>query len=670
MPQDVSHGCLVRVSDADGAPAAPLIISYEFNFKVTSIDEGSDGAAAKGPVHFTFRAAVPDKEAQAYRVAEVSFGPGELAGAENLLFNQAVAELPAEEAFLGAWHHACVRYDMRDYSGSVWIDETPVLSGVPLVSETLEPETGCGVTFSKTRDVSVRLWVDDIEVSLLDQKDMPASPEEGDYAGLFRDRFSRYESPALLAEGGWKATGGGASSRDLTGASEARVEKTTDSETALREASAGFRPLIDDRQFTSKPRAMRLEPEVDDPSRHIGKQISFPVRVPFAVSADCFSIAGNATEAAAASLTGGKLAVGRTDGTETSATSGDRRPLTQTGRTRTGSSASSGENVSRGSSTSGGGAKTMSASPAGGSFYVYSFDGRLLAEYNLIGECVRDYIYMGARLIAEYRPSTSQYYYYMSDQIHSTRIVTDDVGTVIYSATYDPYGGIVQPTGNDFDPALKFSGKERDGESGLDYFGARYYDRTQYRFIGPDAAIDVPLAGRNPQAWNAYAFCLDSPLSAPCYSMDFQNQGGIGPISFVKQRPTSQHSYPNPYQNPYRPNESRPSWSSLLKPAGPDIYVISSSGAIIWYFPAEPVFFSTYLNDASFLLPASVSTYEPPDDLFGGSLSIDALFNTPQNASIDSLWDMLNRNNGGFLEVPSEGDNGTASVVIIVIFII
>lgn len=146
------------------------------------------------------------------------------------------------------------------------------------------------------------------------------------------------------------------------------------------------------------------------------------------------------------------------------------------------------------------------AAPAGGSFYIYSFDGRLLAEYNLYGDCVRDYIYMGGRLVAEYRPSTLQYYYYMSDQINSTRMVTDDSGAVVYSAAYDPYGGVQQTWLNSFDPTLKFSGKERDGESGLDYFGARYYDRSQYRFISPDPTKNVVACCLNPQAWHYYSY--------------------------------------------------------------------------------------------------------------------------------------------------------------------
>ena len=63
-----------------------------------------------------------------------------------------------------------------------------------------------------------------------------------------------------------------------------------------------------------------------------------------------------------------------------------------------------------------------------GTYYVYSFDGKLLAEYNGLGECLRDYIYLGDRLLAEYQPQTGKIYYYTSDQVNSTRMVTDQNG--------------------------------------------------------------------------------------------------------------------------------------------------------------------------------------------------------------------------------------------------
>ena len=70
--------------------------------------------------------------------------------------------------------------------------------------------------------------------------------------------------------------------------------------------------------------------------------------------------------------------------------------------------------------------------------------------------------------------------------------ITNDSGAVVYAAAHDPFGGIQKTWTSTYDPSLKFSGKERDAESGLDYFGARYYDKAQYRFISVD-----PVTARN-----------------------------------------------------------------------------------------------------------------------------------------------------------------------------
>jgi RHS repeat-associated protein len=156
----------------------------------------------------------------------------------------------------------------------------------------------------------------------------------------------------------------------------------------------------------------------------------------------------------------------------------------------------------------------MSEAYPNGTHYIYSFDGRLLAEYDVSGFWIRDYIYFGGQLVAEYRAATPQpqYYFYASDQINSTRIVTDSTGTVVYSAAHEPYGGIQQTWVTNFDPELKFSGKPRDAESELDYFGARYYDRAQYRFLSADSAIDYIEVFSNPQLWNLYTYCRSNPI--------------------------------------------------------------------------------------------------------------------------------------------------------------
>ena len=57
---------------------------------------------------------------------------------------------------------------------------------------------------------------------------------------------------------------------------------------------------------------------------------------------------------------------------------------------------------------------------------------------------------------------------------------------------------------------MMFTGKERDGESGLDYFGARYFSGAQGRFTSADSTAYSKMS--NPQSWNLYAYAFNSPL--------------------------------------------------------------------------------------------------------------------------------------------------------------
>jgi RHS repeat-associated protein len=66
-------------------------------------------------------------------------------------------------------------------------------------------------------------------------------------------------------------------------------------------------------------------------------------------------------------------------------------------------------------------------------------------------------------------------------------------------------------------PPHRASGKERDTESGNDYFEARYYSSTMGRFLSPDwsaKAEPVPYATMDdPQSLNLYAYVRNNPLS-------------------------------------------------------------------------------------------------------------------------------------------------------------
>ena len=57
----------------------------------------------------------------------------------------------------------------------------------------------------------------------------------------------------------------------------------------------------------------------------------------------------------------------------------------------------------------------------------------------------------------------------------------------------------------------KFTGKERDAETGLDYFGFRYLSSAQGRWTSPDPAL-LSVNTSNPQSLNRYAYVLNNPL--------------------------------------------------------------------------------------------------------------------------------------------------------------
>lgn len=64
----------------------------------------------------------------------------------------------------------------------------------------------------------------------------------------------------------------------------------------------------------------------------------------------------------------------------------------------------------------------------------------------------------------------------------------------------------------------QFTGKERDAETGLDYFGARYYGSNMGRFLSPDWVPGRPSAvpfaeWSDPQTLNLYSYVRNNPLA-------------------------------------------------------------------------------------------------------------------------------------------------------------
>jgi RHS repeat-associated protein len=107
-------------------------------------------------------------------------------------------------------------------------------------------------------------------------------------------------------------------------------------------------------------------------------------------------------------------------------------------------------------------------------------------------------------------PVNEVVYYYHHDHLGNIRAVTDSNGNVVERHDLYPFGEeITQPTSKD---SYLFTGKPRDSESGLDYFGARYYSSSLSRWLSADQIVDIKRNTKNSQKWNLYIYALNNPL--------------------------------------------------------------------------------------------------------------------------------------------------------------
>ncbi len=111
--------------------------------------------------------------------------------------------------------------------------------------------------------------------------------------------------------------------------------------------------------------------------------------------------------------------------------------------------------------------------------------------------------------------------FYVGDQIGSTSVEFSSAGWPLWKGDYTPFGqeiigGNVGSTLGYLEDGAgthyKFTGKERDSESGLDYFGKRYYESTMGRFMSPDPMIIMKQKFTDPQQWNMYSYTRNNPL--------------------------------------------------------------------------------------------------------------------------------------------------------------
>ncbi len=125
-------------------------------------------------------------------------------------------------------------------------------------------------------------------------------------------------------------------------------------------------------------------------------------------------------------------------------------------------------------------------------------------EINLDTEEETSYYYLGDRLAAMSENGTLKYLH--QDHLSGTSIMTDtNANQVETTMKYYPYG----ETRVGSVPTDKLFTGQRLDDTGLYYYGARYYDASMGRFISPDTIVPSPA---NPQSFNRYSYCLNNPL--------------------------------------------------------------------------------------------------------------------------------------------------------------
>jgi RHS repeat-associated protein len=143
--------------------------------------------------------------------------------------------------------------------------------------------------------------------------------------------------------------------------------------------------------------------------------------------------------------------------------------------------------------------------------YIPGPSGEQMTELDGQGNWIHTNAYAAGQLVATYANDGKGVHFNIPDWLGTRRVQTDYAGNTELTCTSNPFGD----SGANCSLAVTeqfFTGKERDSESGLDYFGARYYSSSMGRFSSPDPSGLAYSDQTNPQSLNLYAYALNNPL--------------------------------------------------------------------------------------------------------------------------------------------------------------
>ena len=155
--------------------------------------------------------------------------------------------------------------------------------------------------------------------------------------------------------------------------------------------------------------------------------------------------------------------------------------------------------------------------------FVYGMGGELFAEHEGLTATPstpsKEYVYGPTGMLAEVTGTNVNYL--TPDHLGSPRVLTSQNGIVVNRRDFFPFGediavgvgGRSAGMGYGTDSLRqRFTGYQKDEETGLDFAQARYYANALGRFQSAD-----PFGGSgrtiNPQTWNRFTYCLNNPIT-------------------------------------------------------------------------------------------------------------------------------------------------------------
>jgi RHS repeat-associated protein len=120
------------------------------------------------------------------------------------------------------------------------------------------------------------------------------------------------------------------------------------------------------------------------------------------------------------------------------------------------------------------------------------------------------HVLAGDRIVCTFDSTGITTEYYHPDQLHSTAVETDSSGNSYQHYEYSAFGQSRYTLSTTaFPVSRRYTAQVLDEETGLYFYGSRYYDPQLGRFIQPDPIIPDAF---NPQSYDRYAYALNNPL--------------------------------------------------------------------------------------------------------------------------------------------------------------